>query len=144
MPRWLTETEQKAWRTLIGSTYRLLARLDHELQSAHGLSLGEYEVLAILSESPERRRRMADLACSLHVSPSGMTRRVDGLVRRGLVERAVCPEDRRGSLAVLTDDGMALVRRAAPTHVRGVREHLIDRLSERQLANLAAALERID
>jgi DNA-binding MarR family transcriptional regulator len=86
---------------------------------------------------------MTDLAGSLHLSPSGITRRIDGLVRDGLVERQRCPNDRRGSYAVLTDAGFARLEEAAPTHVRGVRVHLVDRLSERQLTNLAAALAQV-
>lgn len=140
MVRWLDAEEMRAWRTLLRATYGLLARLDAELQAEHGLTLAEYEVLAILSEEPERRLRMADLAARLHLSPSGVTRRVDGLAGRGLVERARCAEDRRGSFAVLTDAGLAQLEQAAPTHVRGVRAHFLDRLTRRQLANVTAAL----
>src|SRR5215210_6997234 len=107
----------------------LLATLDNELQSEHGLSLGDYEVLVFLSESPDRSLRMSDLAGRLHLSPSGITRRIDGLVRAGFVERRQCPTDRRGSNAVLTDDGLQALQRAAPTHVRGVRQHFVERLT---------------
>jgi DNA-binding MarR family transcriptional regulator len=117
-----------------------MATLDAELQGAHGVSLAEYEVLVALSEAADRRLRMSDLATVLHLSPSGLTRRLDALARRGWVRRERCPSDRRGTFAVLTDDGYAQLVNAAPTHVRGVREHLIDRLSPRQLANLAGAL----
>jgi DNA-binding MarR family transcriptional regulator len=141
--RWLTDSEQAAWRTLISSTTGLLATLDNELQGAHGLSLGEYEVLVRLSEAPGHSLRMTDLAASLHLSPSGMTRRIDALVKTGVVERQQCPTDRRGSNAVLTAEGMKRLRAAAPTHVEGVRRHFVDRLSERQLANLATALANV-
>jgi DNA-binding MarR family transcriptional regulator len=141
--RWLDEAEERAWRGLITTTYGLLAALDRELQDEHGLSLAEYEVLSVVSESDEQRIRMSDLAAHLHLSPSGLTRRIDALVRRGLVGREPCPEDRRGSYAVLTPDGWDLLRRAAPTHVRGVREHLVDRLTPRQLANVAAAFDAV-
>jgi DNA-binding MarR family transcriptional regulator len=137
---WLTAPEQKAWRALVGATGALMATLDGELQSAHRMSLAEYEVLVALSESAERRLRMTDLATTLHLSPSGLTRRLDVLARRGWVTRERCPSDRRGTFAVLTDEGFAQLEIAAPTHVRGVREHLIDRLSPRQLSNLAGAL----
>ncbi len=140
---WLNEQELAAWQALIRTTTGLLATLDNELQAAHGLTLGDYEVLVHLSEAPERALRMTDLAGSLHLSPSGITRRIDGLVRDGLVERQRCPNDRRGSYAVLTDAGFARLEEAAPTHVRGVRVHLVDRLSERQLTNLAAALAQV-
>jgi DNA-binding MarR family transcriptional regulator len=86
---------------------------------------------------------MTDLANDLHLSPSGITRRIDGLVKAGLVERTRCPTDRRGANAVLTDAGRKVLENAAPTHVEGVRAHFIDRLSERQLTNLAAALANV-
>jgi DNA-binding MarR family transcriptional regulator len=141
---WLTDPEMRAWRALIQTTTGLLALLDNELQAAHGLSLGDYEVLVHLSDAPDRSLRMSDLAGRLHLSPSGMTRRIDGLVRAGLVERRQCPTDRRGSNAVITETGIQALQRAAPTHVRGVREHFVSRLSEGQLANLASALSRVE
>jgi DNA-binding MarR family transcriptional regulator len=143
-PRWLTDSEMTAWRALISTTTDLMAVLDNELQTAHGLSLGDYEVLVRLAEAPERTLRMNDLANRLHLSPSGMTRRIDSLVRGELVERRQCPTDRRGSNAVLTAKGMSVLEAAAPTHVRGVRQHFIDRLDDEQLATLADALSRVE
>ena len=143
-PRWLDEGEMRAWRALIGATTDLLAVLDNELQVAHGLSLADYEVLVRISESPDETMRMTDLASDLHLSPSGITRRIDGLVKSGLVERKRCPTDRRGAIAVLTEAGMKVLKDAAPTHVEGVRAHFIDRLSARQLANLATALSNVE
>jgi DNA-binding MarR family transcriptional regulator len=141
---WLSETELRAWRTLLDVATGLLATLDQELQAAHGLSLAEYEVLVVVSERGKEGVRMQDLAGMLHLSPSGATRRVDGMVRRGLVARTQCPTDRRGSYAVLTDAGMARLREAAPTHVRGVRAHFVDRLSARQLATVTNALAAVE
>jgi DNA-binding MarR family transcriptional regulator len=141
--RWLNDTEMEAWRTLIVATTGLLATLDNELQAEHGLSLGEYEVLVLLSEAPEHSMRMTDLALQQHLSPSGMTRRIDGLVKRGLVERQQCPNDRRGYNAVISEEGLRRLRAAAPTHVAGVRAHFIDRLTERQLAELSSALSTV-
>ncbi len=142
--RWLDETELQAWRALISTTTGLMATLDNELQAAHGLSVGDYEVLVILSEAPDHAMRMSDLASRLRLSPSGATRRIDGLVRSGFVERQQCPSDRRGSYGVLTEAGQRKLEAAAPTHVEGVRRHFIDRLSDRQLANLAAALAHVE
>ncbi len=85
--KWLDEAEMTAWRTLVRTTTGVLATLDAELQAAHGLTLGDYEVLVILSEAPNRAMRMSELAGMLHLSPSGITRRIDGLVRAELVER---------------------------------------------------------
>src|SRR6476660_6571103 len=138
--RWLDEPEMAAWKGLVRTTTGLLAVLDNELQAAHGLSLGDYEVLVHLSEEPGRAIRMSELAERLHLSPSGITRRIDGLVKNGFVERRPCPNDRRGSNAVLTPLGLKALGTAAPTHLRGVREYFIDRLDERQLAELASAL----
>jgi DNA-binding MarR family transcriptional regulator len=141
--RWLSQPEMRAWKALIDVTTGVMATLDGELRAEHGLSIGEYEVLAHLSEAPEHSLRMTDLAGHLKLSPSGITRRIDGLVRNGLVERKQCPSDRRGSNAVLTEKGLLRLQEAAPTHVRGVRTHFVDQLSERQLANLASALSAV-
>lgn len=132
-----------AWLGLIVTHARLFAKLDEELSVAHGLSLDDYEVLAHLSEAPDGARRMAELAHCCLVSPSGLTRRLDGLVSRGLVCRRSCPSDRRGSLAVLTEAGSQRLSEAAPTHAGGVRHHFIDRLSRDELVVLASALGRV-
>jgi DNA-binding MarR family transcriptional regulator len=86
---------------------------------------------------------MTDLASRLHLSPSGITRRIDGLERAGMVERRQCPSDRRGSNAVLTDEGLRRLTAAAPTHVRGVRAHFIDQLTGKEIAALASALASV-
>ncbi len=109
--RWLTEPEMKAWYSLVRSTTGLLAVLDNELQAEHGLTFGDYEVLVHLSAAPDHAIRMSDLAGRLRLSPSGITRRLDGLVKVGLVERRPCPNDRRGSNAVLTELGMERLQR---------------------------------
>jgi DNA-binding MarR family transcriptional regulator len=101
-------------------------------------------VLVNLSEAPERSLRMAELAERLRLSPSGLTRRLDGLVRDGMVERRKCPSDGRGSLARLTDDGMAWLEAAAPTHVAGVRRYFVDPLDGAQRQALAESLAVIE
>lgn len=141
--RWLDVTEQQAWRTLIEVHSRLVAQLDAELQAGHDISLPDYEVLVHLSEAPGGELRMAELAGRLLLSPSGLTRRLDGLVADGIVERKACPSDRRGSLAVLTPRGRALLEEAAPTHVEGVRRFVIEPLSREQLLDLSEALGQI-
>ncbi|MGH9076459.1 MAG: MarR family winged helix-turn-helix transcriptional regulator [Acidimicrobiales bacterium] len=142
-PPWLDQEEQSLWRALVAVHAHLLARLDEELVAAGGVSLGEFEVMVNLSEAPGRSLRMAELATRLALSPSGLTRRVDGLVRQRMVERRACPSDARGSLAVLTDEGMAQLAVAAPAHVVGVRRYLIDPLPGPARAGLAAGLARI-
>src|ERR1700737_1635062 len=103
--RWLDDEEQLAWRTMVHVNGRLPAPLHAQLQRAHSITLPDYELLVHLSEAPNQALRMTDLADMLLLSPSGLTRRLDGLVRDGSVERRACPSDRRGMLAVLTPKG---------------------------------------
>jgi DNA-binding MarR family transcriptional regulator len=143
---WLTDTEQQVWRRLLAVEFRLRERLDHDLRTSHGLSLNDYGVLVHLSEAPDGSLRMSDLADRLLISRSGLTRRVDGLVRNGWVIRRACPKDGRGSFAELTAAGLELLKESAPTHVAGVRRYLIDALGDldglsRGLAMVEEALE---
>ncbi|HUC35864.1 MAG TPA: MarR family transcriptional regulator [Acidimicrobiales bacterium] len=140
---WLDELESRSWRALLGAHWRLMSRLDAELQQTQQMSVAEYAVLVHLSEAEGEMLRMSDLAEQLLLSPSGLTRRLDGLVSEGFVERLRCPTDRRGSLARLTPAGRRRLERAAKDHVEQVRRHFVDRLSRRQLASLAEALEKI-
>lgn len=141
--RWLDPAEMRAWRTLVGATSRLMATLDGELQRDCDLALADYEVLVLLSEAPHHRARMSELAEALHLSPSGLTRRVDHLARDGLVGRERCPSDRRGSFAVLSPAGLDRLAAAAPSHLHHVRDHFVDRFRPAQLEALADALSLI-
>jgi DNA-binding MarR family transcriptional regulator len=125
-----------AWRSYAETVFDLNAALEADL-SAHGLTLGDYQVLVFLSEAEHRSMRMCDLAARLQLSPSGLTRRLDGLVRAGLVERRPSDHDRRVMLAVLTDHGLDHLGDAAPTHVESVRRHVIDRIDRRDIAAMA-------
>lgn len=140
---WLDDGEQAVWRSLLCVQSRLANVLDIELVRHHGLTLGDYEVLVNLSESPGGSLRMSDLAARLALSPSGLTRRLDGLVGDGLVARRTCPSDRRGSLAELTDAGGARLREAAVTHVAGVRRYLLEPLGPSALRRMAAGLAAV-
>jgi len=139
MTEWLDDTEMAAWRGLIGVHADVLAELENDLVARHGLTAGDYAVLVTLSEAPGAQLRMCDLAAPLHLSPSGLTRRLDGLVKAGLVAREPSSDDRRVILAVLTPDGQARLDAAAPDHVAGVRRVFLDHLSRRQVAALAEA-----
>jgi DNA-binding MarR family transcriptional regulator len=123
---WLDAEQQRTWRAYLVGTTLLMDRLDRDLRVHHDLSLPEYEVLVRLSECEGRRLRMALLADSLSHSRSRVTHTVTRLERAGLVERVSCTSDGRGVEAVLTEQGYALLQAAAPTHVRGVREYLVD------------------
>lgn len=133
--RWLNDREMRAWRGYIDTITELQNALESDL-TALGLTVGDYQVLVYLSESDDRRIRMCDLAELLHLSPSGLTRRLDGLVSTGAVDRQQSPDDRRVSMAVLTPEGWDMLQRIAPTHVDSVRRHFIDLLTPEQLETL--------
>jgi DNA-binding MarR family transcriptional regulator len=136
----LDEREMGAWHALIRAHSRVVRKLEAELEAEHGLTLPGYEVLAHLSESPDERLRMSELAAHAVLTPSGLTRLVDKLTRDGLVRRVKCSADARVVYAVLTPLGRRRLEAAYPTHLRGVREHLLDWLSPSQLDGLADAL----
>lgn len=136
----LDEREMSAWHALIRSHNRVMRRLEAELEAEQGLSLPAYEVLAHLSEAPDQRLRMSELAVHAVLSPSGLTRLVDKLARVGLVNRHRCETDARVIYAVLTPEGRQRLEAAYPTHLRGVREHFFDHLSGEQCEALTDAL----
>ncbi|HJR40385.1 MAG TPA: MarR family transcriptional regulator [Nocardioidaceae bacterium] len=124
--RWLDPDQQRSWRAFLVGTTLLMDRLDRELREQHNLSMPEYEILVRLSESEGRRMRMAVLADSVSHSRSRVTHTIARLEKAGLVERAACLSDGRGVEAVITDRGFAALQQAAPTHVAGVRQFLVD------------------
>jgi DNA-binding MarR family transcriptional regulator len=142
-PQWLDDEEMRAWRGLIEVFGDLHAALEGDLVAGFGIDGGDYEVLVNLSEAPDQRLRMCDLAARLHLSPSGLTRRLDGLVRAGYVARQPSSTDRRVSLAVLTEQGRATLEAAAPVHVEGVRRHFVDHLSRTQVRQLGSAFDAL-
>jgi DNA-binding MarR family transcriptional regulator len=139
----LTETELAAWRGLLRVHTALVKALDAELAAAHDLPLSSYEVLITLESAPDRKRRMAELADSVLLSRSGMTRLVDRLEQHGLLVRDTCTDDGRGCFAVLTDKGAALLEEARPTHLEGVRQRFLTHFSDAELRTFAQAWERV-
>lgn len=139
----LTPVELGAWRGFLRVHAALLKELDAELQSAHGLPLSSYEVLLTLAGAEEGELRMSEIADSVLLSRSGLTRLVDRLERDGLIERRECPTDRRGANARLTDEGRRRFREAQATHLAGVRRSFLDHLSEDDLRNLAGAWDAV-
>jgi DNA-binding MarR family transcriptional regulator len=133
-PRWLDVDEQKAWRAWLYSAQLLMDRLDRELTHETGISHAYYEILVALSETPGRKLRMSELADRCLSSRSRLSHAVSRLEERGWVGREMCPDDGRGQLAVLTDNGFAALEAAAPIHVESVRTHLFDQLSPEQVA----------
>ena len=139
----LTGEELLAWRTFLRAHATVTRRLEADLVTAHDLSLAAYDVLVQLSEAPEQRLRMTELAERVLLSRSGLTRLVDRLERDGLVSREACPSDARGTLAVLTDAGLQRRRDAWPTHLSGVAEHVTGRLSADEVGQLAVLLGKL-
>lgn len=133
---WLDGEEMKAWRAFIETIYDLTNALEADL-AVHDLTGGDYQVLVFLSEADGRSMRMCDLATRLQLSPSGLTRRLDGLVRTGDVIRRPSAADRRVILAELTETGLRHLAEAAPAHVRSVRRHLFDHIDRADVGAMA-------
>jgi DNA-binding MarR family transcriptional regulator len=139
----LSHVELDAWRSFLRAHARVTRVLDAELNSECDLPLGSYEVLLHLNDAPDRRLRMTDLAERAVLSRSGLTRLVDRMEREGLIRRESCPSDLRGTNAVITDEGRRRLKSAAPVHLRGVREHIVDQLTPEEIEVLARALGRV-
>ena len=142
-PRWLDDTEQRAWRGLAAVVLKLPAELERQLQRDAGMSHFEYWVLALLSEAPDRSLRLSELASRANASLSRLSHVVTRLEDRGWVERAPCPEDARATLGVLTEQGWQQVVAAAPGHVEAVRCLVFDALDPDQVTALEEVCGRI-
>jgi DNA-binding MarR family transcriptional regulator len=142
-PRWLDAGEMRAWRAYVIGSELLRKQLNRELQERHGMTLADYEVLVRLSEPDDRRMRMAALAKEVASSKSRLSHQITRLEAAGLVRRVDCGDDARGVFAELTDRGVARLSETAPTHVGGVRAHLIDLLTAAEQDNLATHFERV-
>src|SRR6478609_2976133 len=141
--QWLTDTEQSAWRSFITGSRRLLEALDQDLKN-HGLNHDDYGVLVALSESDGDRMRMSELADEAVESRSRLSHHIGRLEARGLVTREACPDDRRGSWAVLSPEGRATIEAVAPHHVTGVRHYFLDQVSPEDLATIGAAFAKVN
>jgi DNA-binding MarR family transcriptional regulator len=139
----LNATELGAWRGLLRVHTALVRELDAELDAAHVLPLSSYDVLIYLRTAPDKRLRMAELADSVLLSRSGVTRLVDRLEREGLIVRDTVSSDGRGCFAVLTEAGEDVLARARPTHLAGVRERFLRHFSDDELLTLARFWERV-
>jgi DNA-binding MarR family transcriptional regulator len=138
-----TTPDQRAWVSLTRAHVAATRRFNGELSSAHGLTINDYEVLLHLAHAPDRMMRRVDLAKSVLLTPSGITRLLEGLERCGYVERASCSSDARVTYALLTDEGYEKLREASATHVEGIRSHFAGRFSPEELETLAALLARL-
>lgn len=141
-PKWLTPDEMRAWRMFISTSGDLLKAIEADL-APFRLDLGDYQLLAILSESPEQQLRMCDLAEMLQLSRGGLTRRMEGVLSAKLVSRMQADDDKRVAYAVLTSKGLALLKRAAPIHLGSVRRMMIDHLTSGEIKAVGSAFAKI-
>ncbi|MGC4807477.1 MarR family winged helix-turn-helix transcriptional regulator [Micromonospora sp. DT233] len=144
MTRWLNSDEQHTWRAYLTASRALTETLDREMQRDAGMPQAYYEILARLSEAPQRRMRMSELADAVGSSRSRLSHAAARLEAAGWLRREECPTDRRGQFAALTDAGFATLAAAAPGHVEGVRRHLFDALSPAQVDQLRRICETLN
>jgi DNA-binding MarR family transcriptional regulator len=142
-PRWLNPTEMAAWRRYIVASRRLLEALDSDL-AGHELSMPDYEILAQLSDAPDRRMRMSELADVAMLSRSRLSHRMKVMEKAGWVRREACPIDKRGFFAVMTPKGWKAIEAAAPDHVESVRSRFVDLLSKEDQRTLAEIFNRVE
>ncbi len=142
-PKWLTPNEMVAWRKYIIASRQLLAALDADLKE-HDLTLPDYEILALLSDAPDRQMRMSELAKIALLSRSRLSHRMKVMEKAGWIKREPCPVDKRGYFAVMTAKGWKAIVAAAPDHVESVRARFIDHLSKADQEAIAQIFTRIE
>jgi DNA-binding MarR family transcriptional regulator len=142
-PKWLTPNEMVAWRRYIIASRQLLAALEADLKE-HDLTLPDYEILALLSDAPDRQMRMSELAKIALLSRSRLSHRMKVMEKAGWLKREPCPVDKRGYFAVMTPKGWKAIVAAAPDHVESVRARFIDHLSKADQEAIAQIFERIE
>lgn len=143
MTRWLSEDEQRDWRSWITANLLIRDRLGRDLQEQCGLTLADYEIMVRLSEAPGRRLRMSDLAQLTLSSRSRLSHQIDRMQKAGYVDRQECADDRRGYFAVLTDEGFRTLEQAAPKHVDSVRRRLVDVLTPEEFAEFGRLNQKL-
>jgi DNA-binding MarR family transcriptional regulator len=143
IPRWLNGAEMKAWRGFVTTSPDLMNAIERDL-GVFGLDTGDYQLLAMLSEAPDHKLKMCDLADTLRLSRSGLTRRMDGVVKAKYVVRIQDKNDRRVSFARLTPRGYGFLKKIAPLHLKDVRSRMIDLLNESEIKALGSAFAKIN
>ena len=140
--KWLTPQEMTAWRGFIAVSNDLWRIVDRDL-AQHDLDSGDFQLLAMVSESPEQRIRLCDLADQLRLTRSGLTRRMDGVLKKKLVARVQSTEDGRVAYAQMTSKGMDVLKVVAPQHLETVRRIMFDHLSAAEVKAMATGLSKV-
>lgn len=143
MTRWLSPAEQEHWRSFIAANLLLRDRLGRDLQQDSGLTFADYEILVRLSECPDHRMRMSELADLTLSSRSRLSHQIDRMQKAGYVDRQECADDRRGYFAVLTDAGYDTLVAAAPKHVESVRRRIVDVLTPEEFAEFGRLNQKL-
>ncbi len=143
MTKWLSKDQQAVWRSWIAASTLLPFQLGKDLQTKHGLTISDYEILVHLSESPERSMRMSELADRVLLSRSRLTHQIDRMEISGFVTRVSCPGDKRGQLATMTEAGWVKLVAAAPDHVTNVRKHMLDVLTPAEFDQLGKSMAKV-
>lgn len=141
--RWLEPREQYAWRAYLDATRLLIRTLDAQLNRDSGISFTDFELLVVLSEAPDRRLRMSQLADAVTTTRSGVTRAITRLVEVGWVRRVKCDDDKRGMSAELTGAGLEKLEAASPGHVKAVRENMFDLLTPEEVGAVGHGYRRM-
>jgi DNA-binding MarR family transcriptional regulator len=142
-PRWLTGEEQRVWRSYIEGSILLEDHLDRQLQRDAGMPHIYYGLLVKLAEAPRQRLRMTELAMSAKITRSRLSHAIARLEKNGWVRREDCPDDKRGQFAVLTEQGVEVLKQNAPGHVNAVRQAVFDRLTPEQQESLGEIMRII-
>ena len=141
--RWLSAEEQRIWRRWLLLNGRLAATLQRELHEDSGLSSSDFEVLVNLTDSPDGRVRVTELATQLLWERSRVSHHVTRMERRGMVQRADCAEDGQGAWVVITPAGRATIERATPAHVEAVRHLMFDALTDEEVTHFGATVDKL-
>ena len=141
-PKWLTPAEMLAWRGFITTSTDLVNLIAKDL-APYGLDGGDYQLLAMLSEAPDQKLKMCDLAERLRLSRSGLTRRIDGVLKARYVSQVRDNQDGRVVFAHLTKKGFDLIKKVAPHHLESVRSRMIDLLSPAEIRAFGSGFEKI-
>lgn len=141
--KWLSETEERAWRALQLMQLHVDGELARRLAAESNLSYPDYIVLVALTDQPDGRIRLFELGCELGWEKSRLSHHIARMVKRGLVVKEKCASDRRGSFVVVTDHGEAEITAAAPSHLTAVRDLFIDHLTVDQLDAISDVAETV-